>query len=833
MDKVKLGLRRKILVIATAVILCAMGAVIATGTRLASHQYEQALQSRSLAIGKGLALQLERLLATGIPVDSLVGFEQPCREVVSAYPGTDFALVAAADGRVLFHSASGAQPPLAPPLRAAVGQGEQRLLTHATGGATWHSVVIPVAGRGTPHAASVVVGFRAEQLAAPVSRMLWTGLSIGLLVLLTGMVVLHGALATFVTRPLERLMAAVVALGEGPQDPVRRVPVDSADEVGRLAQAFNALLERLRLSTVSKAELERTMGELHALSDALWAQKERAQVTLRSIAEGVVTTDAWGRVDYLNPVAERLAGWTTQEAAGHALAEVVRLADARTGSVVADALDAAAAQGELELLRRDGSALSIRHSVAEMHDRAGRRTGHVLTLRDVSEERRVAHQRSWEASHDVLTGLANRRELVERVQAALAEARAQDRQHVVCFMDLDRFKIVNDSCGHAAGDELLRQVAALMAARLRVTDTLARMGSDEFALLLPGCSLEHAQAIADDLLSAVEDLRFEFRGQVFTVGLSMGLAALDAGSSGADEVLGMADAACYWAKEQGSQRACIYRAGDQELAMRQREKGWVSRIAAALDDDRFVLYHQTYLALTEAGAGRTHLEVLLRMIDEQGQLVAPGSFLPAAERYHLMPAIDRWVIRQVFAGYHALQQRLGTPLTCAINLSGNSLNADGLLELIREQALAHALPPRAICFEITETAAINNLRHAREFIAQCKALGMMFALDDFGTGTSSFGYLRNLQVDYLKIDGSFVRNLTADSINRAMTETIHRIGRIMGIRTVAEFVENDDIVAALRDIGVDFAQGYGVCKPAPLFPEARPRLPAPAGVAPA
>jgi diguanylate cyclase (GGDEF)-like protein len=443
----------------------------------------------------------------------------------------------------------------------------------------------------------------------------------------------------------------------------------------------------------------------------------------------------------------------------------------------------------------------------------------------VSEERRVAHRRSWEASHDVLTGLPNRREFVHRVEAALAEARGDLRQHVVCFMDLDRFKIVNDSCGHAAGDELLRQVAALLGERMRLTDTLARMGGDEFALLLPCCSVERAQVIANDLLSAVEGLRFECKSKVFTVGLSIGLAALTGESTDAQEVLGMADAACYWAKEQGRQRACVYRVGDQELAMRQREKGWVSRIAAALDQGRFVLYHQTYLALNPDGQQRTHLEVLLRMIDEEGQIVAPGSFLPAAERYHLMPAIDRWVIRTVFAGYHALARRFGRPLTCAINLSGNSLNVDGLLEFIREQALAHALPPQAICFEITETAAINNLRYAREFITQCKELGMLFALDDFGTGTSSFGYLRNLPVDYLKIDGSFVRNLQSDGINRAMTETIHRIGHIMGIKTVAEYVEDDEIIAALRGIGVDYAQGYGVCRPAPLFPEAAVRQP--------
>jgi diguanylate cyclase (GGDEF)-like protein/PAS domain S-box-containing protein len=814
-----LGLRQKILVLATAVILCAVGAVIAASTQLAAHAYEEALQSRSMAIAKSLTLQLERLLALGIEPDQLLGFEDQCREVVRAYPGIDYALVVAADdGRVLFHSRPGDASPLAPALLAAVAQGEERLVTHEEEGSAWHSVVMPVGAPRMLRATSVIVGFRAEQVAGQVRRMWWTGIGIGLLVLLTGVVVLHGVLAVYVTRPLARLMAMVVTLRESPLDFTRRARVDSRDELGQLGQAFNELMEQLHRSTVSKAELEHAMAAQRELSDALYAQKERAEVTLRSIAEGVVTTDAEGRVSYLNPVAEQLTGWRTPQAAGRALAEVVPLVEAGTHAPVADPLVAPAAQGELELRRRDGSVLSIRHSAAEMHDRAGALAGHVLALRDVSEERRVARQRSWEAAHDMLTGLVNRREFGQRMQAALAQARSLGRHHVVCFMDLDRFKIVNDSCGHAAGDELLKQIAALLGERVRQSDTLARMGGDEFALLLQGCSLDRAQLIANDLLSAVADLRFECKGKVFSVGLSIGLAALTADSSGAEEVLGRADAACYWAKEQGRQCACVYCEGDQELATRQREVGWVTRISAALDEDRFELYHQRFLALQPDGSGRMHLEVLLRLVDEQGQLVAPSSFLPAAERFHLMPAIDKWVIRKVFAGYHELARRLGGPLTCAINLSGTSLNIEGLLDFIREQAAAQALPPQAICFEITETAAINNLRHAREFIQQCRALGMLFALDDFGTGTSSFGYLRNLPVDFLKIDGSFVRNMYGDNINRAMTEAIHRIGRIMGIRTVAEFVDDVRCIELLRGIGVDYAQGYAVCRPAALFP---------------
>jgi EAL domain-containing protein (putative c-di-GMP-specific phosphodiesterase class I) len=268
------------------------------------------------------------------------------------------------------------------------------------------------------------------------------------------------------------------------------------------------------------------------------------------------------------------------------------------------------------------------------------------------------------------------------------------------------------------------------------------------------------------------------------------------------------------------------------MTARRQETGWVSRIKSALEENRFTLFHQTYLPLNTAAGSRNHLEVLIRMIDEDGTLIQPGSFLPAAERYNVMPAIDRWVVSTVFAGYHALlAERDGVPLTCAINLSGTSLNAEGFLDFVRQQALEHALPPHSICFEITETAAINNLRKAADFIKECKSMGFLFALDDFGTGTSSFGYLKNLPVDYLKIDGGFVKNLERDAIDKAMTEAINRIGHIMGIKTIAEYAENDAIIEELRNIGVDYAQGYGVCKPTPLFPRSPESVSLPRAVA--
>ncbi len=563
---------------------------------------------------------------------------------------------------------------------------------------------------------------------------------------------------------------------------------------------------------------------LRRATEALFEQKERAEVTLHSIGDAVITTDARANVEFLNPMAETLSGWALAKAKGRPLSDILQLVDAMTGQPVSSAIAQALAENrivslgrECDLVRSDGSRIGIDERAAPIHDAEGRVTGGVLILRDVSTVRGQARQRTWEAAHDSLTGLPNRREFERLVELGAGSVRDAGKQHVVCYMDLDQFKVVNDTCGHAAGDDLLKRVAALLHSRIRESDTLARLGGDEFGLLLEGCSLDRAELIGATLLAAVRDFRFHWEGKVFSVGVSIGLATVD-GDGSAIENLGTADTACYWAKEQGRNRVVVYRRGDGDLEARRRQVGWIARINAALAEDRFVLYRQQYLPLSRAADGGRHQEVLLRMVDEDGSLIQPGSFLPAAERYNLMPAIDRWVVRKVFAHYRDLAAAQGGgPLTCAINLSATTINSEGFLDFVRQQAREWTLPAGSICFEITESSAINNLRHAIEFMRQCKALGFLFALDDFGTGMSSFGYLKDLPVDYLKIDGSFVKNLVHNAVDRAMTEAINRIGHIMGIKTVAEYAENEAIIDELRRMGVDYAQGYGVCKPTPLL----------------
>ena len=591
-----------------------------------------------------------------------------------------------------------------------------------------------------------------------------------------------------------------------------------------LLETVLAALIGVSLAAALLLMMRRQRATAEHLTNAVNDEKERARVTLDSIGDAVITTDMHGKVDYLNPVAERLTQWTLAEARGRPLSEVCSLLDERTMQALPSRLAKALRDNQLcnfngrevALVRRDGSSLGVEDSAAPLVDGRGTSIGGVMVFRDVTATRRMAQRIAWAASHDELTGLVNRREFESRVEAALVNARSSNGNHVMCYLDLDQFKVVNDTCGHAAGDALLNQLGVVLQTRLRESDTLARLGGDEFGVLLMGCGLDRAQLIAADLLAAVRDHRFTWEGKPFTVGVSIGLVAINASTANRADVFSAADAACYSAKEQGRSRVCVFHSSDADLIQRHNEMDWATRLTRALEEERLVLYYQPYLSLGPNSAHGQHIEILLRLIDEDGNLVQPGSFLPAAERYNIMPAIDRWVVKTVFARYRDLQVQMGAPLTCAINLSGTTLNSEGILEFVREQSAHHRLPPGAICFEITETAAINNMRRATQFMRDLKALGFSFALDDFGIGTSSLAYLKTLPVDYLKIDGSFVRNIATDPVDRAMADTINRVGHIMGLQTVGEYAESPDVIDALRTLGVDFAQGYGVQRPQAL-----------------
>ena len=562
---------------------------------------------------------------------------------------------------------------------------------------------------------------------------------------------------------------------------------------------------------------------LNRTTDALVREKERAIVTLDSIGDAVITTDPLGHIETLNPVAEKLTGWTEAEAKGRLLAEVFVLVNELTGNSVEHPLHQALTEKRIvplanhtALVRRDGSRVPVEDSAAPILGIDGTLLGGVLVFRDVSAARESAERLSWQASHDALTGLFNRKEFDRRLEDALRSARAQAKSHALCYIDLDQFKVVNDTCGHAAGDELLKQISLLLQSKVRASDTLARLGGDEFGVLLENCPLDKAQEVAGQLLEKIRTFRFTWVDKVFSVSASIGIAAVTESSTNPQRVLSIADTACYSAKEGGRNRVHVFRYGDAELTARGAQMEWISRLTRALEANSFCLYGQPYLALSGGTSTSVHIELLLRLVGTGGEIIAPGLFVPAAERYNLMPAVDRWVVSHAFQAHRELSGKFGPSAVFSINLSGTSLSGGEFAEFVMAQARRHGVPPQAICFEITETAAINQLSAAAAFVRALKGEGFRFALDDFGVGMSSFGYLKNLPVDYLKIDGSFVKDICTDPTSRSMVAAMNEIGHTMGLTTVAEFVDSAESLQVLRSIGVDYAQGFFVSKPQPL-----------------
>jgi len=628
--------------------------------------------------------------------------------------------------------------------------------------------------------------------------------------------------------------------------------LDPADPSARLMVLVVRLIASLSVVALASVTLRRLFTQRRNLQDALAAseerfvgslsdirkrrqaeallfeEKERAQVTLASIADAVVTVDTAGRIEFMNPVAERLTGWPLAEAHQRPVAEVFAVVDEATGAPIADPVaralseaSAIEAEGNVVLLCRGAESIAIDYSVAPIRDRTARTVGAVLVVQDMSRERQYAARLSNLASHDPLTGLLNRREFEQRVRATVEHREAEEGQHAVLYLDLDQFKVVNDTSGHAAGDELLRQVGALLRPRLREGDVLARLGGDEFGVLLPHCPPSPALRIAEALRKAIVDFRFAWKNRSFTIGVSIGLVNLAEGPHTLASVLSAADAACYLAKDKGRNRVQVYRPEDDEVALRRGEMEWVNRLHRALAEDRLCLYAQPMHAMHSTGTEVLHQELLVRLIDENDELIQPITFIPAAERYHLMPSIDRWVIRTAFrllADRRAAGDASALSGTYAITLSGASIGDDQFLDYVRESFARFRIPHRAICFEITETTAVTSLSKAAEFIGAMREPGCRFALDDFGVGVSSFTYLKQLPVDYIKIDGSFVRNMLHDPVDAAMVEAIHRIGRVMGKQTIAESVETAATLEALRSVGVDFAQGNAIAPPTLFAP---------------
>jgi diguanylate cyclase (GGDEF)-like protein/PAS domain S-box-containing protein len=552
---------------------------------------------------------------------------------------------------------------------------------------------------------------------------------------------------------------------------------------------------------------------------AVFQAKERAQVTLQSIGDAVITTDSEGRIDYMNPVAESLTGWENREAQGQLIGNIFTVVEETTREGAESPVVRCLREGQVlglaehtVLINRRGQEIAIQDSAAPIRDRAGNLIGAVMVFHDVSKERRLHRALHYQASHDALTGLINRREFENRLTVAVEDARQNlQARHVLLYLDLDQFKLVNDTCGHPAGDLLLKQITGVIQSRVRGGDTLARLGGDEFGILLQDCALDQALRIAENLRQGIRDYRFTWQGGVLAVGASIGIVEITNEIPTVANVMSAADVACYSAKDSGRNRVQLYKPDD--MPERHREMHWVSKLARARDESRFELFYQPIVPIQPKGQEREHFELMLRLRDESGTIVAPAEFIPAAERYNIMPSIDRWVVREALDRVvHRIESGV-KPFTVAVNLSGTSLNDERFLEFLIAELSAGELVAGAMCFEITETAAIENLSNVVYFMRELKNRGCHFALDDFGSGLSSFMYLKTLPVDYLKIDGQFVENVTRDPVDRSMVAAISQVGNAMGIQTIAERVESPEVLAELGRLGIGFAQGFYIAKP--------------------
>jgi diguanylate cyclase (GGDEF)-like protein/PAS domain S-box-containing protein len=567
---------------------------------------------------------------------------------------------------------------------------------------------------------------------------------------------------------------------------------------------------------IARASGRTAQGERNAREGRL-----ELQAILTATTDGIVLTNPQGRIERFNPAAEMMFGRLTEDVLNADVSKLLPDFFSHEGATafIAQRPGETAAPLVRETLgrRKGGKDFPVRLWVSGVHLGDGPRL--LIVIQDLSEHQQNEEQLAFLEQRDVLTGLFNRKELERHLNSILADEDRGAGPHALCYVDVDQFKLVNDSCGHEAGDKLLKQIAILFEAKLRGAEMVARLGSDEFGALFLNQTAEQAREICDDFMQTVRNFLFTWRDRSFDIAVSIGLIELTQNTDSASSALRKADVACHMAKRHGRDRIHIYHEGDAELIRHQGDIQLISAISTALSEGRFHLYAQPIMPIAPSSEQR-HFEVLVRMMDQSGQPVVPDNFIPAAERYILMPSVDRWIINRLFnlqaENLRAWHRSEPHSFLFAVNLSGTSLTDAGFLRYLKRQFTEWDVPYQSICFEITETAAVRNLDSARAFMEELAALGCSFALDDFGTGLASYRYLRELPVDYLKIDGSFVRDMTEDPVNYALVDSINQIGHVLGLRTIAEWAEDKAIVNQLRALNVDFAQGYGVGKPIAL-----------------
>ncbi len=671
-------------------------------------------------------------------------------------------------------------------------------------------------------AASDITAFRSQLNETRFTIILGSS-ALTLTTLLIALIILHRGLL-----PLKNLSDAANRSAQGQFTSVKE---DGYNEISTPIHAFNLMVNKIQAlindlkneveqhrSTQEKFKQAKEFAEQHAHQAK--KQSNFLHMTMQSIVDGVITTDINGYVNSINPMAEQLTGWSEADAKGKALIQVMHALKEDTHKRIYDPTENIQYKTVLDkpvsaILIQNNSNIEtpVEYIVAPMRDHEDKIAGIVIIIHDESVQRSLNRQLTFQATHDALTGLINRYEFERRLKNVISSQQDEKSQNTLCYIDLDQFKLVNDTCGHTAGDELLKKITLLLQNSLNGVGTLARLGGDEFGLLLEDFDIVNTQKIADNLLDVIQKFQFTWNGSIFTIGASIGISLITHTTTSCEEILSNADSACYLAKESGRNRTQVFTEKDDKLLTQQREMHWVSRINHALEENRFQLYFQEIMPLNQQQHSFIlHGEILLRMIDKEGDIVSPSSFLPAAERYNMITLIDEWVVEKSIQWLASRKDKV----LISVNLSGMSLSNKDFLNFVVSKIKQHKINPELLCFEITETAAISHLNTAIHFMTVLKKLGCSFALDDFGSGLSSFSYLTSLPVDYLKIDGIFVMDIDKDPMHYAMVKSINEVGQVMGIKTIAEYAASEGIIRSLREIGVDNAQGYAIARPIPL-----------------
>ncbi|MEQ1801233.1 MAG: EAL domain-containing protein [Gammaproteobacteria bacterium] len=633
---------------------------------------------------------------------------------------------------------------------------------------------------------------------------------------------LTGRPVTDLVRPAYRAMTRKNIAGRLAGEPVPdryEIQLISGEEGGLWVEAAGTMIDYRGQKAI--LSIARDVSYRKSIEANLGRGKQQAQITLESIGEGVITADTEGVIDYLNGAAEKLTGFTRENAVGKRMTDLMTLVDETDrkdlGDPVARCLSERRQIGlgrRALMIAKDGDReLSVELTASPIIGAGETVAGAVVIMHDVTEIRGLTRRISYQAAHDALTGLINRTEFERRLAETLEGGHGDSVNSVLCYMDLDRFKAVNDTCGHLAGDNMLREVAKLIRDQVRDSDFVARLGGDEFGMLLIRCPLDKARQIADDVCNAIRDYRFVWQDRIFTIGISIGLVEVSRESGTLKDLLSAADSACYVAKQQGRGRVHVYSARDEVSARQRGDIHWLRQLQVSLRENRFELHAQPVISTAGRVTRGPAIEVLLRMIDEDGKLVQPRQFIPAAERYQLMASIDRWVVQATLSAIANGAIRLPDERSCSINLSAQALAEDGFLDFVVECLDHSQVPPHRICFEVGETAVMERFDQARRFVAVLHGIGCQFGLDDFGSGLGSFTTLRDLSIDYLKIDGTYTRDLRPETLNHQVVTAVTAVSRILGFRVIAEQVETQADFEALRTIGVDFIQGNFIDRP--------------------